>query len=1021
MRPLRLELTAFGPYKEKTVLDFRDLKNQNLFLVCGPTGSGKTTLFDAIAYALYDDASGDSRSKDTFKSQFASDQELCEITFLFELKGKEYKIVRSPRQMGPGKKKGTVKNYDSMVAFYNGETVTTKIKEANEEIVSLLSLSYNQFKQIVMLPQGEFKKLLESDSKNKEEIFRDIFRTELILSFQEVLKQQASQLKKEAEHAEIALRAAFDYLTDLDDEGLTAAMKLQDTEGVLTCLDKLATDYSKKEVTLSSSLKSNDHLLLRLQRQITEWEKYENLLLENKKLLAVCEEYQRIETQLADYQQGKICLEAKNQWEDARFENQQIQNQLITEREKKKKIMEMIHNATDQFLDIEEKHNQLPEWRKQTEQLNKQKEKMVQLEQIEKEKSSLKQQQMDARKTMESIEIQLIELKKNQEKWNIQSLEIRMAQDELWEKSKEKQLIQDQLNNLYNKEKDVQTLELLTEELHDTIKEMKESQIDYEKKSAFLTDQRKLYNNNLAGILAADLEEDSPCPVCGSYDHPFLAQPVLETPSNEQLDEMEKSRETASHLYSKKSAAVANLKKQITTVENSSGFLIEFLHPEKVKLSKEINQEDKKWKHLEKELQFLQEIIVHFEKVQLEITACMQAEREAELKRTELHTNIHNQNNRIEILELNKKNLLPEIPHLDLEILEKEIIEWKDRIINIETKYPVIRNKITELEKNLAGQISTVSSLEKQLKTITLRVEKLYLEYQNKLEQAGLKETFEEELLSKQTAEQKEKDLADYQDSVKINSQNLKTQKQLIDRYGNNISLENLELEHNQIKEEKDLIEIEIKMVRRFLQTIEKGQTSINKTYKKMHGVLKEYQRIQRLSEIANGTSKETGRMSFERYVLAIYYEEIVKAANIRLQQMTGDRYLLLRTEDKGKGAGAKGLELDVFDHYTGQTRSVKTLSGGESFKASLALALGLSDVMQNQSGGIQIDTLFIDEGFGTLDSESLDQAIQTLAELNARGRIVGVISHVDELKTRIPAHIEVTHTSEGSHAKITV
>ena len=184
---------------------------------------------------------------------------------------------------------------------------------------------------------------------------------------------------------------------------------------------------------------------------------------------------------------------------------------------------------------------------------------------------------------------------------------------------------------------------------------------------------------------------------------------------------------------------------------------------------------------------------------------------------------------------------------------------------------------------------------------------------------------------------------------------------------------------------------------------------------------MKEYGQVKRLSDIANGQSVETGRLSFERYVMAIYYEEIVHAANLRLIQMTDNRYLLKRSTREAKGAGAKGLELDVFDHFTGQTRSVKTLSGGESFKASLALALGLSDVMQQQSGGIQIDTLFIDEGFGTLYAESLEQAIQTLSELNANGRMVGIISHVEELKTRIPAHIKVTHSSSGSKATIIV
>ena len=169
---------------------------------------------------------------------------------------------------------------------------------------------------------------------------------------------------------------------------------------------------------------------------------------------------------------------------------------------------------------------------------------------------------------------------------------------------------------------------------------------------------------------------------------------------------------------------------------------------------------------------------------------------------------------------------------------------------------------------------------------------------------------------------------------------------------------------------------------------------------------------------MANG-SKETDYISFERYVLGIYFEEILMAANQRFSQMTNHRYELQRQLEKGKGSGKQGLDMEVFDHYTGKTRSVHTLSGGETFKASLALALGLSDVIQNQNGGVSVDTLFVDEGFGTLDSDSLDMAVQTLLDLHQKGRLVGIISHVDELKTRIPAHIIVEKTATGSTAYI--
>ena len=1021
MRPLRLEMTAFGPYKEKTIIDFRDFKSQSLFLVCGPTGAGKTTIFDAIAYALYDDSSGESRNKDTFKSQFATNLELCEVTFLFEIKGKEYKVIRSPKQTGPAKKKGATKSFDSAVTFYHDGNTTTKIKEANEEIAELLSLTYDQFKQIVMLPQGEFKKLLESDSKDKETIFRDIFRTEPILFFQEDLKKQAATLKKDAEDSEISLRSAFNFLTDIEDEELISAIDFQDTKKVLERLDQLANDCIEKEASLSTQLKTKELQLTDSQTKIAGWKKYEELTLEYENLKSVSDHYIEIEKQLVDFQQGQSCLESKNQWQFIQTEVSELESSLSIETIHKEHTGSELQLLQESFSTIETDYQKISEWRQEKDTLVEQREKLLQLKSMEAEK-------MDLEKLKEELEVGTKNLKIKLEKTKTKKMQLKdtiqkiiVAEDKLWKIKECKQPIQDSINHLKNEEKEMTELERLSEKLGVAITDLKGSQQKYEQQSNLLTNQRVLFNNNLAGILASDLIEGEACPVCGSTDHPSPRQLISKSPSEEQLEKIEKNRDVAYRVYSENTVTVANLKKQIKNLEEALGFSFDNFQTEKNKLKDALTFKLEEQHSLEKEITELSAMIAEKSSIQSQLDHNIQMEQSLELKNKETQTNISNYILHLKKLETAKRELLPNILELDLQLVTTQIKEYSFRIEELEKKYPLIKNEINELEKILAGQTSTLLSLQTQIKTTKKKLKKAYSDYTSKLEKAGLTENFENNLLSEIDAQQKKDTLETYQDKVKFNHQTLFTQKVIVDSYGVECTLEKIESEYKQLQELKSELESKISEIRLSLQTITKGHSSIQIIYKKQYKVLERFQRVRRLSEIANGTSKETGRMSFERYVLAIYYEEIVKAANIRLQQMTANRYLLRRTIETGKGAGAKGLELDVFDQYTGQSRSVKTLSGGESFKASLALALGLSDVMQTQSGGIQIDTLFIDEGFGTLDSESLDQAIETLAELNARGRIIGVISHVDELKTRIPAHIEVTHTLSGSHAEIVI
>ena len=329
-----------------------------------------------------------------------------------------------------------------------------------------------------------------------------------------------------------------------------------------------------------------------------------------------------------------------------------------------------------------------------------------------------------------------------------------------------------------------------------------------------------------------------------------------------------------------------------------------------------------------------------------------------------------------------------------------------------------MQTEINEASKQIAVCMANASAYAAQATEAAERVKTAKTAFEEVLAATKLSEPFDGLILSTEHVQKNKAAIEQYESRVAINqdrSEKLQAAAQGLDpaSTADSFTEQKTALDgeiHTLDKEKEELASV--------LHQLTTASERIAAIYKKQQKILTSFKQYKTLSEIANG-SKETDYVSFERYVLAIYYSDIIEAANHRFQQMTNNRYLLSRKEDKGKGAGAKGLDLDVLDQYTGHTRSVKTLSGGESFKASLSLALGLSDVMQSRSGGIHIDTLFIDEGFGTLDSESLDAAIEALFELNSRGRLVGIISHVDELKTRIPVHIEVTRSAEGSEAKI--
>lgn len=1017
MRPLKLVMNAFGPYKEKVVIDFSKIHQQTLFLVSGPTGAGKTTIFDAIAYALYDDASGTSRGKDSFKSQFATDEVLCFVELEFELMGKKYFIKRSPAQKGPGKN-GKLKKWSSEVEFYHDGTVTTKINEANKEIQELLSLSYEQFKQIVMLPQGEFKKMLESNSADKEKIFRNIFQTDRIKEFQSILKEKASDLKQEINQSESTLQQFVGMIPEHTNDVLNEAVAYFDVPTIIKEMGHVVESYQKKIVAIEKELATLDGEYHSNQRKIELLTVLDSLEKEKKLLDSSKEtiEIKRVNLELA--KKAEDCLEVKRQLERIVNEKEAIEKEQGEEQHKLAETVAQLNETEKNYVSLQRTYSELPNKREALINLKEQ-EKLLSERAVKYDMQvNLTKENEQHLQTIQLLKSQVDTVEEQLKKQELELKEIQQAKISMLEKQREASRLQQKQYETIKQKESLDELSVLLEKHTVKASEFQEIENQFTQIERQYQEQRLVYNRNIAGVLANDLEEDKACPVCGSLEHPALAMVAPDTISKEMLEELELQKNEAGMKFDRISIELKGLNKAIQSGEKNLTIQKNGLQEERNKIERQVSNENKQQQQLTAELADLQNRVNTEGKIEKNTQEKALQLKEKETTIQELHSSVQYNNKRINELTIEIDLLNEAVTETDLSLLHKQIEDKTNEITHIENNYIEAQKKKVQLEKMLTQYQTSTKSLEKQVKALLERESEMREEFKQQLTLNHLEDTFESYLVTQEIKQQWGAEIESFDKRNWTNQTNIKEQKRLLEKESTTRSCETYTLDNQEIERE-----------RRILKEQQHEQIGTNKTVQSIlsqiqlnHHAKKdqqdEYLMYKELAEMANG-SKETDYISFERYVLGIYFEEIIEAANTRFTQMTTNRYSLIRNKEKTKGAGPKGLDLDVFDNYTGMKRSVKTLSGGESFKASLALALGLSDVIQNHSGGVSVDTLFIDEGFGTLDVDSLDSAIETLFELNQRGRLVGIISHVEELKMRIPVHIEVTKSSRGSHATI--
>lgn len=998
MMPISLTLSAFGPYPDTITIDFESFQEDGLFLITGPTGSGKTMIFDAMIFALYGKTSGQIRQTDSLRCDHALNEIPTFVEFSFSLHQQNYTIKRNPKYYLEGKK--TPKQPSALLILPDGKMVEG-IKEVNQKMISLLGVDDQQFKQICMIAQGEFTKLIMASSDEREKVLRELFHSETYQKLEEKLKVH---LKTYQDKYDLLLNKRKDLMQELQvedhQEYLSKQTKLiasQQKE-----YDDLKKDLDQKKQQLQLYRLQNQRLiqLKDLKQQFQDLKKQENDYQELNKTVDTLKKAQETNYLYISYikQQKKLQTLKLNQEDflkqlkklEKDYQEKKVQADFLDYKQQtKEKLQNQIQETKqliNQIYQYQNDYQNLQTLKQQYRMLDE--EHKLFLKKKEKFENGLQRDQ-ERIQSEQQVQSKYELIKQQYVRLNEQKVKVHQLSD-----------YYDQILKLNENKSDLQEDYIVVEK-----------QVDHEKMQ--YNQMEKLYFRKQAGIFALQLKEDQPCPICGSLHHPHPAQIEKEDITKEKLDQQAKKVKQQEHRLQDilQKILLSNQKKEMLvkqTKQLSSELNIQEELSKEIFI-KELDHLSKDEKRMKKEYLELQDELKYIQKLKKSVALSlkdMSTYESKELKQAQSLENIQVQIHQLsgklndslrqyEIGEVNK----------NYQQVQKEYRQLSLEIETIQQDYEKVKNKYLEIK-------TKISSLNQQI----IQEQEIYDELDNKYHTALDAFINEEEFLNLKTQINQisilEKKYQDYLISLKsLNEQIISLENEVKDStYVDLSSLsETIKEVNQQLREKNDDLEklkIDYSLKEKMIKDIQK----INQQLEKDEDT---YQRYLDLYNLASG--KNNARVSIERYVLATYFENMLIYANVIMKQLSQGRYQLLRKDDAGKGRSQQGLELDVFDQESGNIRSIKTLSGGESFKAALSLALGLSRMVQDYAGGIELNTLFIDEGFGSLDSQSLDQAMNCLMELHHENKLIGIISHVSDLKDRIERQLVVERKQKQS------
>lgn len=1013
MKPLKLTLQAFGPFAGSEVIDFTELGANPLFLINGPTGAGKSSILDAICFALYGQTTGAERDGAQMRCDHADLAMLTEVSLAFSLGEKRYLIRRVPQQeRAKSRGEGTTsQNPEAQLRELDGSEdgrllVSKSVSEATAHIKELMGLDVEQFRQVMVLPQGKFRELLMADSKEREKIFGQLFQTNIYRRIEERLKAQAAGIKHavEGHHNEIKgiLQAAD---VSREDEVVEETQKLKPllTEALA---DKQAADQKQQ---LASRNKDSG---LALQKRFTELAaKREELsatqllepqIAEKKTRLAQALQAQKIqpsyETQLAQLNQLKL-LEQQIAASKAQCLQADEAHKAATEEYSRAKL------ALDDVDELKKQHLDLQRYEGVLAQLG---ETDAQLQICQKTaKSSLEQFDVKQRE-QRSL---LAEQAANQIAVNELSITLEQLPTQ-----------QAALEGLSYKFKLRQQLEQLRDAAVDISLRVRAAQVELDLHSSEFEQARLTANQTELGwhagqaaLLARELQLGQPCPVCGSGEHPH---PAIERSGDELIskEQVDTARNLQQQAFTQWTACkeefdrVNNLK-TLNTKEGQQlkASITEFADKSVDEMSEAVAATQNQLEQLQAKQIEQQQLNRRTNEIQQTLASLSESLLSLETVAKNDHELLIQISTQIEQLQ----QQIPE-PYRETGRLAKELNSLTERIDSIVQAAAAAEQILIQQKSALDKIDSTVAALSKQLADTELQANKATETWQQALQASDFIDaaTFKLALLAEVEQNNLQVDIDHYHTKTSniaavIEQMAAELAQQRIPDIA---ALEAALAAASEWFKQADTTWQKWDGRNNLLVSV---QGKLKKAHEKNEILEKQYAVIGTLSEVANGQTGD--KISLNRFVLSVLLDDVLIQASQRLRIMSKGRYQLVRKEDRAKGNKASGLELEVEDGNTGKSRAVATLSGGESFMAALSLALGLSDVVQSYAGGIKLDALFIDEGFGSLDSESLDAAIRVLIDLQQSGRMIGIISHVSELKEQMALRVDVKSGPSGS------
>lgn len=1025
MRPLKIELKNFGPYAD-TVVDFTEFSKRSLFLVAGNTGAGKTTIFDAMCYALFGQTTSDQRSAAAMRSDFAPADQETAVTFTFAHQGQTYRVTRRPKQTLVGRRGRPVEHNQAVELVYPLESdqphEITKIKEADSFITDLLNLTRDQFRQIVLLPQGKFRQFLDSDSNTKEDLLRDLFNTTIYERWTTELKDQLTQRKRDLADQATKLQSAKENISTVDaqlgtDEWLTAVQK--QLKELQAALDKLEGQRDAQQAAVNQVTKQL-HAEQELQEQLKE------LNAAQQTAAALAEEQAAVaakQAQLADLQWVQEHRAAYQQWQDGARRMTDQEKQITSLTHQQAALTAQHQAAAQHYQELAAQQDAIAQVRDQASELAKRLPLFAEFSQLTAQVKASEHQLAVAQQHQATHQQAAADLTKA----IAQLTDQLAAHGDL--AAQRRQIDQDQRHQ-EDLERVGMTLADLISKRAATSQRRQQLAAKLERQTATVEQQTQ----ELADLTDADaryqiarlasrLKPGSPCPVCGGTDHPHPARvdDQAELVTDEQLqaatDRLQKSRDTMSRLKEQVKQVhqeQADYQAQVATVQTQLAELLGTTelpadwqaqvahHGQKVQAAAQ------RWQHQQDQAAEEQDRLTALQDQQTALQAPLEKDAaavqaaQAALTRQQA------------ILETKRGDLPAGIADeaaakRQLANLQDQVKQFNDQLTAADQERQQLDQRLAVTKNSLATTKNEQAALSKEQANRHKRLCTALSDYR-----ADLKWDFWDRCLAQLSQlPQLQAAIQDYQTRVHDNQQQVqRLTAQIAGRPAPDIAARRNALS----KAQADLSTLQ-QLVgqrnaeRRQLQDAQARVTKLVQASGKQASALTAFQT---LTDVVTGNTEN--HLSLERYVLQSYFQDVLAAANVQLDRLTNGRYQFeLASERHGAGAKWSGLEVNVYDDNAGKTRSARTLSGGESFMASLALALALCQIIQEQSGGITIDALFIDEGFGSLDQEALADALRALQDLEGH-RMIGIISHVTELEEQIPDQLRVTSVNGRSH-----